>query len=166
MNKKIIYSITLGLALSAASVFAAEGADNESILERLEALEGSAKNSSWAEKVAIKGDVRYRYEHKEDDGDVTTDRHRFRARVGAYGKLADNVKAGIRLASGSDETPTSTNETLDGNASEKDVWIDLAYITIDCPKGSGLSATFGKMKQPWVQVSDLIFDTDVNPEGI
>ena len=167
MNKKIIYTIATGIAIAALPTFAQTSSDEIAALsKRIEALESGNKASSWGENVKIKGDVRYRYEYKADDGDTTDNRHRFRARVGAYGKVADNVKAGVRIASGSSKTPTSTNQTLDDNASEKNVWIDLAYITVDCPKGSGLSATFGKMKQPWVQVSDLIFDTDVNPEGI
>ncbi|HEY5653783.1 MAG TPA: putative porin [Pontiella sp.] len=170
MNKKIVIGLTVAVAISANSAFAADTTDLKAELEalskRIEELESGNKKSDWTENVKIKGDIRYRYEYKATDDDTTTDRHRLRARVGAYGKVADNVKAGLRLASGSDDTPTSTNQTLEDEFSEKSVWIDLAYITLGCTSMEGLSTTFGKMKQPWVSVSDLIFDTDVNPEGI
>ncbi len=167
MNKKLVYTIALVIAVTALSGFATEdAATQESILKRLEALEGGNKSSSWAEKVQVKGDVRYRYELKKKNSTASDSRHRVRARVGAYAKVNDNVKAGIRVASGSDDSPTSTNQTIDDYAPERPVWIDLAYITLNCDQVEGLSATFGKMKQPWVQVSDLIFDSDVNPEGI
>lgn len=164
----------LGLVLGAVSVFADEDAaalrsELDSLNQRLAELEKSSETESksdWTDKIKIKGDLRYRYEYKAMDGDTTTDRHRIRARVGAYGKVADNVKAGVRIASGDSEDPTSTNQTLDGDFEKKDLWLDLAYISIACEKIEGLNATFGKMKQPWVSVSDLIFDTDVNPEGI
>jgi hypothetical protein len=169
MKKTVINSIALGIVVSAMSTFAAEdAASQENILKRLDALEGANKSSSWAEKVQIKGDVRYRYELRKNDqdGDENLSRHRIRARVGAYAKVNDNVKAGFRVASGSSDSPTSTNQTIGDEFSEKPVWIDLAYIILSCEQVEGLSATFGKMKQPWVQVSDLIFDSDVNPEGI
>ena len=166
MNKKFVYAIAAVIALSAATVMAGEETEEKTIEERLAALESGVNKSSWAENLTVKGDLRYRYEYKATDDDTTTDRHRLRARIGAYGKVADNVKAGLRLASGSSDNPTSTNQTLDDNFSEKPVWIDLAYITLGCTRIKGLNTTFGKMKQPWVSVSDLIFDTDVNPEGI
>ncbi|HEY5621945.1 MAG TPA: putative porin [Pontiella sp.] len=173
MNRKFAYTIAAVIALSAAAAMAGGETEEKTIEERLAALEAGAKKSSWSENLTVKGDLRYRYEYKATDDDTTTDRHRIRARIGAYGKVADNVKVGLRLASGStddDEAAgseaTSSNQTLEDNFSEKPVWIDLAYITLGCPKIEDLNTTFGKMKQPWVSVSDLIFDTDVNPEGI
>ena len=72
---------------------------------------------------------------------------------------------GTRLASGGD-SPISTNQDIDGSASTKGINLDLAYFTIDSLLGDSSKTTFGKMKQPWKTVSDLVFDTDVNPEGI
>ena len=42
----------------------------------------------------------------------------------------------------------------------------MAYITIDSLLFEGVDTTLGKMKQPWECVSDLIYDSDVTPEGI
>jgi len=169
MNRKLAYGIVLAGVISAFNVFAGDEAsaktEGKSIEERLAALEGASKKSGWAEKVTIKGDFRYRYEYKAKDNDTNKDRHRIRARIGAYAKVNNQVRAGIRIASG-EEKPTSTNQTIKDDFDNKEIWLDLAYITIECEKVDGLSATFGKMKQPWKRVSDLIFDSDVNPEGI
>ncbi len=166
MNKKFVYGIAAAVVASTTAIAVADEAPEMTLEERVAALEAGNKGSSWAESIKIKGDLRYRYEYKAEDDDTTTDRHRIRARIGAYANVTDNVDAAIRFATGSDDDPTSTNQTLDNDFGKKDVWVDLAYITLGCGQIEGLSTTFGKMKQPWVSVSDLIFDTDVNPEGI
>ena len=111
---------------------------------------------------SIKGDLRYRHESQDKDSVLEKDRHRLRARIGVYGDVNDRVTFGTRLATGSNDSPTSTNQDLTGEGSSKNIWLDLAYFKIDY----GVNATFGKMKQPWDNISDLLFDGDVNPEGI
>ena len=115
---------------------------------------------------SIKGDLRYRHETQDKDSVQEKDRHRLRARIGVYGDVNDRVTFGTRLASGSKEAPTSTNQDLTDEASSKKIWLDLAYFKIDSLLIDGVDATFGKMKQPWDNISDLLFDGDVNPEGI
>ena len=115
----------------------------------------------------IKGDLRYRFEDRNSDSTDISDksRERIRARIGVYGDVTETMSFGTRLASGGD-SPTSTNQDIDGSASTKGINLDLAYFTIDSLLGDSSKTTFGKMKQPWKTVSDLVFDTDVNPEGI
>ena len=115
---------------------------------------------------SIKGDLRYRHESQDKDSVQEIDRHRLRARIGVYGDVNDRVTFGTRLASGDKDSPTSTNQDLTGEASSKKIWLDLAYFKIDSLLIDGVDATFGKMKQPWDNISDLLFDGDVNPEGI
>ena len=115
---------------------------------------------------SIKGDLRYRHETQDKDSVQEKDRHRLRARIGVYGDVNDRVTFGTRLASGSSESPISTNQDLTGEAESKKIWLDLAYFKIDSLLIDGVDATFGKMKQPWDNISDLLFDGDVNPEGI
>ena len=115
---------------------------------------------------SIKGDLRYRHETQDKDSVQDKDRHRLRARIGVYGDVNDRVTFGTRLASGSSENPISTNQDLTGEAESKKIWLDLAYFKIDSLLIDGVDATFGKMKQPWDNISDLLFDGDVNPEGI
>lgn len=113
----------------------------------------------------IKGDLRYRYEHREADGTTEKSRERIRARIGVYGDINDSISFGTRIASGG-SSPTSTNQDLDDAASNKDINLDLAYMTIDSLMVEGMHTTLGKMKQPWINVSDLMYDSDVTPEGI
>jgi hypothetical protein len=124
---------------------------------------------SWAEKIQVKGDVRFRYENRvtEPDGgdaDQDTDRLRVRARVGVYADVNDQVKAGMRFVSTANDA-TSTNETLDDNFESSVLGWDLAYIDWAPTALAGTNFVFGKMKQPWVKVNDMIWDGDTNPEG-
>ena len=113
----------------------------------------------------IKGDIRYRYENREADESTEKSRERIRARIGVYGDINETISFGTRIATGGDGA-TSTNEDLDGSAANKEIGLDLAYMTIDSLLFEGMDTTLGKMKQPWECVSDLIYDSDVTPEGI
>lgn len=138
---------------------------------KVEKSSSSLKNLSWAEKIKIKGDVRFRYENRvtEPDGgsaDQETDRLRIRARAGIYAQVNDQVKAGFRFVSTSNDA-TSTNETLDDNFESSNLGWDLAYIDwAPTALGGDSRFIFGKMKKPWQKVNDLIWDGDTNPEGV
>lgn len=126
---------------------------------------------AWAMNTQIKGDVRVRYEniHIEDepsDGGRDKDRQRIRARVGAFSKINDEVDAAIQVASGGGKDARSTNQDLDDYFTKKDVWLDLAYIDFHPLQVAGLKVVGGKMKQPWVALGDVIWDGDINPEGV
>ena len=120
---------------------------------------------SEAAEYTIKGDIRYRYENREDDGVTAKSRERIRARIGVYGDATETISFGTRIATGGTGV-TSTNQDLDGSAANKSIGLDLAYMTIDSLLFEGVDTTLGKMKQPWKSVSDLIYDSDVTPEGI
>ena len=121
--------------------------------------------SAWADKLTLKGDLRYRYELVDQEGKEERTRNRIRARIGAEAKPADDVKVGLRLSTSEGGDPVSSNQTLGDGASRKDVFFDLAYLTWSPAAVSGLSLTGGKMENPFVTVSDLVFDGDLNPEG-
>ena len=124
------------------------------------------KKMAWAGKIKIKGDLRVRQEYQTEDtvtgsGDGE-DRQRYRARVGIYADVTNNVKAGVRLVSAGGAT--STNETLGDGFSNDSVFFDLAYINWSPLKG--LEVIGGKFKKPWQSIgAGLIWDGDVNPEG-
>ncbi len=125
------------------------------------------KKMAWAGKIKIKGDLRVRQEYQTEDTGVGSgdgeDRQRYRARIGVYADVTDNVKAGVRLASAGGAT--STNETLGDNFSNDPVYFDLAYI--NWTPVEGLELMGGKFKKPWQDVSGgLVWDGDVNPEGV
>lgn len=120
------------------------------------------KKMAWAGKLKIKGDLRVRQELVSGD-EENKDRQRIRARIGAYADVADNVKAGLRLATGG--SATSGNQDLDSNFTMKDIFLDLAYI--NWQPVEGLELIGGKMKKPWQGIkTGLIWDGDLNPEGV
>jgi Putative porin len=128
-------------------------------------LKAQNKSTSWAEKVKWQGDFRYRYESIEQDGRDDRDRNRIRARAGLIAKPSDTTEVGLALATGGDD-PVSTNQTLGGGGSTKEIRLDLAYATWRGIENTFL--TFGKFKNPYklVQKSSLIWDGDFRPEGV
>jgi uncharacterized coiled-coil protein SlyX len=137
--------------------------------QRLEAKKSDFAVPEWVKNMQIKGDFRYRHEWTDDET-KTSDRNRdrIRARIGVYGKVDEEFDYGFRLASGNDESPTSTNQDLGDSFSKKELWLDLAYVDYHPASVKGLNVYGGKIKNPYYTVgnSDLMFDTDVNPEGI
>ncbi len=124
---------------------------------------------AWAMNTQLKGDVRVRHENVHIEGEPDTgrdqDRQRIRARLGAFTQVNPEVEAGIQVATGSSDDRRSTNQSLDGAFSKKQVWLDLAYIDYHPLAVPGLKVFGGKMKQPWVSLGDVIWDGDTNPEG-
>ncbi|MCD6353843.1 MAG: putative porin [Proteobacteria bacterium] len=85
-----------------------------------------------------------------------------RLRFGAETKVLDNLKVGFRLVSGGNN-PRSTNQTFEDSFSSKGINLDWAYAeykATDC-----LTLVGGKFKNPIWRTSDLMWDTDISPEG-
>jgi hypothetical protein len=145
-------------------------ADATNRVAKLEKNTKSLKKLSWAERIKIKGDMRFRYENRTQEvaGEETTnlDRLRVRARVGIYAQVNSQVKAGMRFVSTINDS-TSTNESLDDRFESSPAGWDLGYIDYaPSALGGNTNFIFGKMKKPWQKVNDLIWDGDTNPEGI
>ncbi len=110
--------------------------------------------------------------------DVNQDRERFRirARIAADIDLQDGWTAGIRLASGQDDSPVTENQTLGlanngqgGNFSKYSVWLDRAFLRyeyqVNGDANKDFSVTVGRMDNPFFSTSmiwarDLGFDRD------
>lgn len=130
---------------------------------------------AWVNNITPFGDFRFRYESlRNTSGDDNDDtlvndrrRNRIRARLGFKAKINDEWDTIFRIASGSSDTPTSTNQTVDGAFESKDLWLDLAYADWHPADRPGLNITMGKIKNPFYRVgkNQLIWDSDVNPEG-
>ena len=155
-------------------------ADLLGLLERVETLEAenrelkassekvmrqTAEKSSWSDSITLKGDLRYRYENIDAERSDTRERNRIRARAVLIANPADDWEVGIGIASGDDD-PVSTNQTLGGSASTKDVRLDLAYFKWHAKPG--LNVIGGKMKNVYHRAGDhsLLWDGDLNPEGL
>jgi hypothetical protein len=126
----------------------------------------------WAENIKWSGDLRYRHESIDDDTATTKrDRNRIRARLKMNAKINDEWDAILRLATGSSDSPTSTNQTLGGSSSDsfssKEIWLDWAYADYHPESMLGLNVLLGKMANPFYKVgkNQFIFDSDLSPEG-
>lgn len=128
-----------------------------------------AQKVAWAAKTQFKGDVRVRQETIKIDGQNNSqdkDRQRIRARLGAYTEINPQVSTGIRIATGGSNDARSTNQDLDGYFVKKDLWLDQGYIDYHPDAIKNLHIIGGKMAQPWVSMGDIIWDSDINPEGL
>ena len=129
-----------------------------------EKLAATGKPAGWTETVKVKGDFRYRYEHIDAERSDSHERNRIRARVAVIAKPADNVEVGIGLASGTDDA-VSTNQTLGGGGTTKDINLDLAYFKWQAKPGFNVIG--GKMKNIFYRPAShgLLWDGDYRSEG-
>lgn len=145
----------------------------------------------WVNRITISGDFRLRHESEYfADGNFdqfpdvnainqaggvpsvdfpllnsTIDRGlvRYRARLGLDARLSNQVHVGFRLASGSNNGPVSTNANF-GDYFQKDaIYIDRAFVTLT--PLPFIELTGGRMPNPF-QSTDLVWDEDINPEGV
>ncbi len=135
----------------------------------------SSSLSSWTKSLNPKGDFRFRYQNDNPIGySVNRDRVRIRLRGGIEPKVTDNLKVGVALSTGFNnnnlsvvtdkDSARSTNQTLGDGFSKKSVSLDLGFA--EYTPVSWLVATAGKFKNPIWEPGDLIWDTDINPEGV
>jgi hypothetical protein len=122
--------------------------------------------TSWADKVTVKGDVRLRYEEIDEEGKDNRERWRIRARLGAVAKASSEVDAAIQFTTTEKNDSVSGNQTLTDSYSRKDAYLDLAYLDYHPEALEGLRLVGGKMENPFYRVADLVFDNDLNPEGV
>ncbi|MFP4105582.1 MAG: putative porin [Phycisphaerae bacterium] len=121
---------------------------------------------SWLEDLKFFGDLRLRYENT-CYGPRAKERHRarYRLRFGIKKYWLDKeLEVGFRIASGSSDGPTSTNQTMGDGFATDELWIDRAYAKYKPKAVEGLMLIGGKMGNPLVSTS-MVWDSDVNPEG-
>lgn len=135
----------------------------DALRARLDEIEASETEQR---RIEFSGDFRYRHDTINDDLATTErSRHRIRARFNVAADLGDDLSVGIRLATGS-SNPVSANQTLDGGFSRKDFGVDRAYFRWEI--NDELSMVGGKMANPMFRPGShqMIFDNDLNPEGL
>ncbi len=118
-------------------------------------------------KIGISGDLRLRHDtqwRNEKDGTekYKRNRERFRFRAGLKLKPADDLEIGTRFATGSGYQNT-TNQSFDGHGRGKGIFLDRAYA-LWTPHDL-IQIVGGKFKNPLL-TSSLVWDPDVNPEGV
>ena len=127
-------------------------------------VEEQAAKSSWTDTIRWKGDFRYRYETFDVEGKPNRDRNRIRARAALIADVTPTIEVGLGLASGGDD-PVSSNQTLGGGGSTKDLRIDLAYFDWDGLKDTHVVG--GKFSNYIHRAGKnaLLWDGDWRPEG-
>jgi hypothetical protein len=130
----------------------------------------SSEANDDTEQIRFNGDFRYRIELTNTDGDSldARSRHRIRARFGFQANIAEEARFVFQLASGSDDL-VSSNQTLSGAFSSKNIVLDLAYgeyepIALD----RRVTLIAGKSVLPFFRPgqTELLWDSDLRPEGI
>ena len=129
----------------------------------------------WIQNIKLSGDfrLRYQYDHAKKLTPKSTQtndesRGRIRARVGIDAKVNDKITVGVGLATGSTDTTSkdaarSGNQTLGGGFAKKAIDLDYAYVQYT--PISWASVIANRMKNPLWEPSDLIWDTNIRPEG-
>ena len=131
-----------------------------------------AWNNAQAADWNWKGDVRYRYEIRNDDEvEHNRDRHRIRVRFGVFPWITEELSAGIQLSTAGAGDPVSRNQTLGDGFTAKDINLNQAFIDFH-PMALGLDGNvnfiLGKreVKTTLVRVNDLVWDSDLTLEGL
>ena len=122
---------------------------------------------SWVQKLKIKQDFRLRHQwERKNSDDEGRNRTRIRYRLGLQSKIAKNVSLAAGLATGGSDS-RSTNETLEDAFDTPDIRLDYAYAEWTPEAIDGLTLVGGKHKRKpflWLP-TDMLWDSDVNPEG-
>lgn len=114
-------------------------------------------------KLSVSGDARLRYEHNNaSDGRRSDSRGALRARLAARYQFSPSFEIGARIVTGDPDDPNSADVSLSNFADDLQVSLDQLYVK----KSFGsLSLTGGKFANPFRR-TDLVWDGDVNPQGI
>jgi cell division protein FtsB len=147
-----------------AETVAAVSEKTEAVAAEMTEVKETSGKSSWTDKIKWKGDFRYRYESFDIEGKEDRNRNRIRARAALIANVTPNAEVGLGLATGGDD-PVSSNQTLGGGGSSKDLRVDLAYVNY---KGLKDTNILGGKFSNFIYKSGknaLLWDGDWRPEG-
>lgn len=107
--------------------------------------------------------------------DQNRERARLRMRLGFDVDLEDGFTTGIRIATGGNNSPVSTNQTLgstNGNAqgggfSKYELWLDRAFIKYEASllEHANVAFLLGRFDNPFMTSSQIMWDEDVGLDG-
>jgi polyhydroxyalkanoate synthesis regulator phasin len=137
-------------------------------------LETRLKIGDWVQEIDLYGDMRFReyYQNYEQqlpsagtafDKNIQRQRLRFRLRLDADFKLADNFFGGVQLSTSDNRDGTTTNATYTSGFDNYNIYISRAFIgwaPID-----GLTFVIGKQNNPFY-ATELSWASDVGPTGL
>ena len=137
-------------------------------------LESRLKIGDWVQELDLYGDMRFReyYQTYEQqlpsagtafDKNIQRQRLRFRLRLDATFKLADNFFGGLELSTSDNRDGDTTNATYTSGFDNYNIYISRAFIgwaPID-----GLTFVIGKQNNPFY-ATELNWASDVGPTGL
>lgn len=130
-------------------------------------VQGQEKKDAIDTRLKYAGDFRLRFEQTngDDPGNPLLDarsREVVRFRAGITKRMNKYIKLGARLATGNPGDPNTADVTLGDFVDDLTVSLDRAYLELHY---NSLFATGGKIPNPFMR-TDLVWDGDVNPEGL
>ena len=124
------------------------------------ALPGSVRQEN---SLDISGDFRLRQEFNWSDRDAQSrTRSVMRARLRASYAVNDKVTVGAQISTGDPDDPNTTDLTIGNFVDDLNASLDKAYVKA---KFGDLTISGGKFANPF-QRTDLVWDGDVNPQGL
>lgn len=130
-------------------------------------LSTSASADNWSDKVKLDGDFRLREHYEKDDDNAANYKMRVRARLNVSADVSEEVKAYLGFSTGSlGSSNTSANQDLGGEFENKNFALSKAFFV--WTPYTAAQVMGGKMLNPLFRAggSQLIWDEDVNPEGV
>ncbi len=141
-----------------------QGVEAGSTDERIRNLEREIKGIG---PISFSGDLRLRAEPffgGPTNQSLDRARGRVRLRFNAMADLGSQFRAGMTLASGDVNDPTTTNATLTGFYTRKPIALDQAFVQFTPRHFKQLTLVGGKFHYPWYN-TELTWDKDLNPDG-
>ncbi|MCM8789778.1 MAG: putative porin [Candidatus Omnitrophica bacterium] len=132
----------------------------------------------WLQNTKLKGDfrLRYQYNHSKTVAEQTNERHRgrIRLRLGLDSKVNEKLLVALGLATGLNDgsgstfkadTIRSTNQSFDNSFSKHPINLDYAYAKYCATPWITLLGGKVLLKDALWEAGDLMWDTDITPEG-
>jgi hypothetical protein len=107
--------------------------------------------------------------------DQDRQRMRLRLRLGAEVEMGEGFSVGVRLATGENNSPITTNQSLGlanqgqgGNFSKYAIWLDRAFLKneIGGQTDRNLSVSLGRFDNPFFNTSEIMWDEDLGFDGV
>lgn len=131
------------------------------------AILSSAAGAAGAQNTSglrFTGDFRVRYENtSQGNGALSTSKEVVRLRAGFTYTLREDVMVRARVATGSGNDPNSTDVTLSQFVNDLEMSLDVAAVEVN---RRHWGAVGGKFTNPFLAPTELVWDGDVNPQGI
>jgi hypothetical protein len=154
----------------------AEDISAEAAKEAVTTSAAKIQIGDWVQELKIGGDLRQRFQWDQrtpmilsnpllgpQNANIPRDRWRFRLRLTADFKLAENFFGGVMLSTADNRTADSKNATYTGGYDNYSIYISRAFM--GWAPTPGLTFIAGKQANPYY-TTDLIYDPEVDPQGL